>query len=349
MADHPRRRRVLRRHQAHPQRAPGGARRPHRGAAPDVPALPAAERRAVPRRVRLRDRPRPAAGGDGRARRRVGGEVDLALPHRPLEPEPRGAGLPAPLDPSLRRGDLPSRGLRPRGRGPPGCLHLAAGDRPARAQEHGPLAGGRRLHRRPVRRGRDAAAADPGVALRPVEGPARRDRRVPARQGAPPRHPARARGLDGARRPGGLGLLQPDRRPRGRRLGHLHPLQPQQRRLGGGQRLPGALGRGDPEVRPRGVRPHRLRGAVEGAADGGGAGGRDRRPDRRRRPAGSSTPRKTARGRAPRSWTTRAARASGPCAARSTSAATTSCRGCSATGSRSSTGSPAPGPRTSSW
>ena len=37
---------------------------------------------------------------------------------------------------------------------------------------------------------------------------------------------ARAGRLDGARRPGGLGLLQPHRQPRGRRPRHPHPQQP---------------------------------------------------------------------------------------------------------------------------
>ena len=52
---------------------------------------------------------------------------------------------------------------------------------------------------------------------------------------------ARARRLDGARRSGGVGLLQPHGRARGRRPGHLHPLEPEQHRLRRGQRLPGAL------------------------------------------------------------------------------------------------------------
>ena len=47
--------------------------------------------------------------------------------------------------------------------------HLPAGDRPAVAQEHGPLARGRRVRVRPVRHRRRPAAALPGVALRPVE------------------------------------------------------------------------------------------------------------------------------------------------------------------------------------
>ena len=49
---------------------------------------------------------------------------------------------------------------------------------------------------------------------------------------------ARARRLDGLRRPRGLGLLQRDHRPRRRRPGHPHPQQLQQRRRDRGQRLP---------------------------------------------------------------------------------------------------------------
>ena len=99
-----------------------------------------------------------------------------------------------------------------------------------------------------------------------------------------PRRAARARRLDGARRSRRVGVLQPDRRVRGRRPRHLHPLEPQQRRLGRGERVPGALGGRDPEVDPRGLRAHRERGALEGAADG-----------RRATSAASSTRSSTAR------------------------------------------------------
>ena len=68
----------------------------------------------------------------------------------------------------------------------------------------------------PVRDRRRAPDDLPGLALRPVEGPAGRDRRVPDGQGGAPRRAARARRLDGVRRPGGLGLLQLDARPRRR-------------------------------------------------------------------------------------------------------------------------------------
>ena len=49
---------------------------------------------------------------------------------------------------------------------------------------------------------------------------------------------ARARRLDGHRRPRGLGLLQRDDRPRRRRPRHPHPQQLQQRRRDRGQRVP---------------------------------------------------------------------------------------------------------------
>ena len=42
--------------------------------------------------------------------------------------------------------------------------------------------------------------------------------------------------------PEGWDYYNATRRVRGRRPGHLHPLEPQQRRLGRGQRVPGALG-----------------------------------------------------------------------------------------------------------
>ena len=72
----------------------------------------------------------------------------------------------------------------------------------------------------------------------PWKDPLGRDRRVPARQGGAARRAARARRLDGLRRPRGLGLLQRDARARRRRPGHPHPQQLQQRRRDRGQRVP---------------------------------------------------------------------------------------------------------------
>src|SRR5207244_3158278 len=64
--------------------------------------------------------------------------------------------------------------------------------------------------------------------------------------------------------------------------GHLHVLEPEQRRRGRGERVPGVLRGVHPEVDPGGLRPDRLGGAVEGAADHRRERRRHRRPDRRR-------------------------------------------------------------------
>ena len=124
-------------------------------------------------RLRPRDRPRSAAGRHDRGGQRLDGALDLALPHRSVDAEPRGARLPAPLDLPLRRGRLPSSGLRAGDGRHAAGLRLAAGDRPADPEEHGVSARRRGLHRRPVRDRRRPAAPDAGVAVRSVEGPAR--------------------------------------------------------------------------------------------------------------------------------------------------------------------------------
>src|SRR5256714_4674113 len=119
---------------------------------------------------------------------------------------------------------------------------------------------------RPVRRRRGPSVDLPGLALRPLEGPARRDRRVPPRQRGDARGAARARRLDGHRRPRGLGVLQLHAGVRAGRPGHQDPEQPQQRGVDRGERLPVAGRGGDSEVHARGLRAHRVRGALEGAA-----------------------------------------------------------------------------------
>ena len=198
VADHPRRGRVLQRHEDHPQRAPGQSAGARRRAARDLHALPAAERAGVRGRLRLRRRPRSAAGRADRLLPAVRGALDLARPHRLLDAEPGGLRLRAAVDPALRRRHLPHARVRAAGRRPAALLHLAPRDRPAGAEEHGPVARGRGVHRRPVRHRRRTTAAHAGVAVRPVEGSARRDRRVPRRQGTLPRRATRARRLDGA-------------------------------------------------------------------------------------------------------------------------------------------------------
>ncbi len=73
--------------------------------------------------------------------------------------------------------------------------------------------------------------------------------------------------LDGARRSGGLGVLEPDPGVLPRRSRHPHVLEPQQRGCGRGQRVPGA-GRGvHPEVDQGRLRIDRVGGAVEGPPD----------------------------------------------------------------------------------
>ena len=102
--------------------------------------------------------------------------LDLALPHRSLHAERGRARVPAPLAAFLRRDDLPPRRVRPAPRGPPAGVYLAAGDRPADAEEHGAFARGCVVHRRPIRDRRRPPARHPGLPLRSLEGPGRRDR-----------------------------------------------------------------------------------------------------------------------------------------------------------------------------
>ena len=59
--------------------------------------------------------------------------------------------------------------------------HRPAGDRPAGAEEHGALDRGRDVRVQAVRHRHEPPDDVPGLALRPVEGPARRDRRLPDR------------------------------------------------------------------------------------------------------------------------------------------------------------------------
>ena len=141
VADHQGRRRVLRRHEGDPQRAPGRPARPDDRAGGHLPPLQRDERRGVRGRVRLRDRPRPAARGVAsttfRSRRASWiwrCHIDLSAPNR------------AVLDflaPSLERYDaaifhMPR--VRAAARRAARGLHLAARDRPADAEEHGALA-----------------------------------------------------------------------------------------------------------------------------------------------------------------------------------------------------------------
>ena len=109
--------------------------------------------------------------------------------------------------------------------------HRAAGDRPAGAEEHGALARGRRP---------TSASSSASTSSRPLMCQVSRfdpwkdplgviDAYRLVKEEMPD-VAARARRLDGLRRPRGLGLLQRDGRARRRRPGHPHPQQLQQRR-----------------------------------------------------------------------------------------------------------------------
>ena len=148
-------------------------------------------------------RPRPAAAVRAPARAGQVAPLDLALPHRPLDAAPaddRAAGrrTSREYDGSVfHLQEYVPAGVSSNNGGGPGA-HLPAGDRPAVAEEHGAVARGRRVRVRPVRHRRRPAADVPGVALRPVEGPARRDRRLPA---ASPRRCPRCSSRSSARWP----------------------------------------------------------------------------------------------------------------------------------------------------
>ena len=125
-------------------------------------------------------RPRPAARRRAPARAGEGAALGLALPHRPLDAQPGHDRAAHAARAGARRVPLPHGPVRA---GQPerqaAAVHRPAGDRPAVAEEHGAVARGRRVRVRPVRHRRRPAADLPGVALRPVEGPDRRDRRLP--------------------------------------------------------------------------------------------------------------------------------------------------------------------------
>ena len=186
VAGHLRARGVLQRDQAHAQRAAGQPAGPQRGSSGTTwRHYNEMNARELTDGWDVCDRARPAAGrdvlaraGEGTApgcgaatstsRRPTRTTIARLLPlHRRL-PRARSSTCPSTCPTAMN-------GRRP---------HRAAGDRPAHAQEHGALARGQRLRLRAVRHRRRPAADLPGLALRPVEGPARGDRRLPDRQGA---------------------------------------------------------------------------------------------------------------------------------------------------------------------
>src|SRR2546428_579703 len=180
VADHRRRGRVLHGHEGDSQRAPGRPTRTDRGAEADLPPLQRCERGAVRRRLRLRHHPRPAAGRGHRPLSQLRRPLDLALPPRPLDAECGSARVSRAVPRALRRGHLPPARVRAGRGGAARGVHLAAGDRPTDAEEHGALPGRCGLRRRPVRDPPRAPAAHADLALRSLEGPARGNRQLPA-------------------------------------------------------------------------------------------------------------------------------------------------------------------------
>ncbi len=107
--------------------------------------------------------PQPAGAVSAGAREGEG--LGLALPHRPLDAEPRHDRAAAALHRSdYPRVAVPHARLRARRDGRQ-RQHRAAGDRPADAEEHGALARGRVVRVRAVRDRRRPAADVPGLAL----------------------------------------------------------------------------------------------------------------------------------------------------------------------------------------
>ena len=96
---------------------------------------------------------------------------------------------------------------------------------------------------------------DPGLALRPLEGPARRGRGLAARALRVPGAPARPRRLDGRRRSGGVAHLR-GARGRGAQRARLLPAhEPDGRDRSRGERVAARHRRRRAEEHPRGVQP----------------------------------------------------------------------------------------------
>ena len=195
-------------------------------------------------RLRLRHRPRRAAGGDDRHGRRLVRPVDLALPHRPLDAERRTCSTSccpsiAPYDAAI----FHLRGVRARGR------RAAAGPTSGRRRS---TRWRRRTWRCRPRRPCTSSTSSGSTRAARCSRRSRASTRGRTRSGVidayrvvKEAHPGVQLALVGSMAhddPGGLGLLQPDRRVRRRGSGHLRPLESQQRRLGRGERVPGVLG-----------------------------------------------------------------------------------------------------------
>ncbi len=148
-----------------------------------------------------------------------------------------------------------------------------AGDRPALAEEHGALARRRLVRLRAVRDRRRPAADHPGLAIRPVEGPDRRDRRLPDRRRARCRgcssrwsarwRPTIPRAGSSSTKTFKYAADDPDIKI----LNNLNNVGAIEVNAFQSQ-----SDVADPEVDPRGLRADRDRGALEGPADGRPAG-----------------------------------------------------------------------------
>ena len=210
LAGDARQRRVLRGHQGGPQRVAGRRHRVDPADATHVPREGARQRAAARRSLRLRRDPRPAARGDvelpARATRRRDGrhEVDLALPHRPHRRQPEGVGVLPAVRRDPRRVGVDDARVRARVARHGLCRARATVHRSALGEEPRPRDAVLQRADAPVRRRRAPADRVPGEPVRPVEGSRRRDRGVPDRPRAGAGCAARARGVDGHRRPRGL-------------------------------------------------------------------------------------------------------------------------------------------------
>ena len=259
--------------------------------------------------------------------------VDLALPHRHVHARTRACTTTC-CRPSTAttRPSTPCATTCPQGLTVP-VREIAPTIDPLAPKNMKLSRRGRHLHRAPVRHRRGAAAAAAGLALRPVEGPARRRRRLPRRQGASTRTcssrssapwPATTRRA-GTTSSSVIDYVGGD--PDVFILSNLDNV--------GSVEINAFQSHADvdhAEVHARGVRAHRDRGAVEGPAD-------DRRR-RRRHPAADRGRRHRVPRRAPppsapsaacRSWTTRRSTARWRCSARRRCAASSSRRACCAT------------------
>ncbi len=192
---------VLQRDQGDAQRPPGQPPGSDRGAVGDRgERYNEINAEQLVRRLGRVHRPRPAAGGDPRRwsrTRRATGSGAATSTSRPRTPtRSRGCCRTSSAYPAavFHMQQYVPAGMDGRAHIVPPAIDPLAPKNMAFSPEDA------RLHLRPVRDRRRPAAAVPGLALRPVEGPARRDRRLPDRQGADARRAARARRLDGDRR-----------------------------------------------------------------------------------------------------------------------------------------------------